>query len=110
MKLIAVKGPTGSPVPILHPGKVGADTVTGLPGGLTLSVENIRNYAVFSVKYDPGKGLVLFAAIAMLVGLIGVATHPPPPLVDTRERRGRPGSYCGGDRRARPQRKPDCRV
>ncbi len=71
MKLLSVKGPDGSAVPILTPGKAGADTVTGLPGGLTLSVENIRNYAVFSVKYDPGKGLVLFAAIAMLIGLIG---------------------------------------
>ena len=49
----------------------GADSVTGLPGGLTLTSTSIRNYAVFSVKYDPGKGLVLWAAIAMLTGLIG---------------------------------------
>ena len=70
MKLQNIKGPTGSTVPILTPGNPTLDTVTGLPGGLTFTVDTIRNYAVFSVKYDPGKGLVLWAAIAMLTGLI----------------------------------------
>lgn len=71
MKLLSVKGPGGSNPPLLNPFSKTADSVTGLPGGLTLTVDGIRNYAVFSVKYDPGKGLVLWAAIAMLTGLIG---------------------------------------
>ncbi len=72
MKLLTnVKGPGGSNPPLLNPFSKTADSVTGLPGGLTLTVDGIRNYAVFSVKYDPGKGLVLWAAIAMLTGLIG---------------------------------------
>ena len=70
MKLQNIKGPTGSSVPILTPGNPTLDTITGLPGGLTFTVDAVRNYAVFSVKYDPGKGLVLWAAIAMLTGLI----------------------------------------
>ncbi len=72
MKLLTnVKGPGGSNPPLLNPYSKTADSVTGLPGGLTLTIDGIRNYAVFSVKYDPGKGLVLWAAIAMLVGLVG---------------------------------------
>jgi cytochrome c biogenesis protein len=71
MKLLNVKGPGGSNPPLLSPFSKTADSVTGLPGGLTLTVDGIRSYAVFSVKYDPGKGLVLWAAIAMLTGLIG---------------------------------------
>ena len=66
-----VKGPDGSNPPLLDPFSKTADSVTGLPGGLTLTVDGVTNYAVFSVKYDPGKGLVLWAAIAMLLGLIG---------------------------------------
>lgn len=71
MSLAKVKGPTGSAVPVLNPRDRNADSVTGLPGGLVLTVAGIRNYAVFVVKYDPGKGVVLLAAIAMLLGLIG---------------------------------------
>jgi cytochrome c biogenesis protein len=66
-----IKGPGGSSTPLLDPRDPKADSVTNLPGGLVLTVDNVKNYAVFSVKYDPGKGLVLWAAIAMLVGLIG---------------------------------------
>jgi cytochrome c biogenesis protein len=66
-----VKGPDGSSTPILDPRSSKTDSVTGLPDGLVLRVDNIKNYAVFSIKYDPGKGLVLWAAIAMLTGLIG---------------------------------------
>ncbi len=71
MKPVIVEGSNGTSPPILDPRNPSADTVTGLPDGLTLSFDGIRNYAVFSVKYDPGKGLVLWAAIAMLLGLIG---------------------------------------
>jgi cytochrome c biogenesis protein len=71
MKLLSLKGPGGSNPPLLDPFSKTDDRVTGLPGGLTLSVDGIRQYAVFSVKYDAGKGLVLWAAIAMLVGLVG---------------------------------------
>jgi cytochrome c biogenesis protein len=72
MKLLKVKGPSGESTPILdlRPGQKD-NSVTGLPGGLVLTVDGVKNYAVFSVKYDPGKGLVLWAAIAMLAGLIG---------------------------------------
>jgi cytochrome c biogenesis protein len=66
-----VKGPDGSSTPILNPRDPKADSVTNLPDGLVLTVDNIKNYAVFAIKYDPGKGLVLWAAIAMLLGLIG---------------------------------------
>jgi cytochrome c biogenesis protein len=66
-----IKGPNGSGTPILDPRNPKADTVTNLPGGLVLTVDNVKDYAVFAVKYDPGKGLVLWAAIAMLAGLIG---------------------------------------
>ncbi len=71
MTLLKVKGPTGASTPILDPRNKQADSVTGLPGGLVLTVDKVKNYAVFSIKYDPGKGLVLWAAIAMLTGLIG---------------------------------------
>jgi cytochrome c biogenesis protein len=70
-KLENIKGPNGSSTPILNPRDPKADSVTGLPGGLVLSVDDVKSYAVFAVKYDPGKGLVLWAAIAMLAGLIG---------------------------------------
>ncbi|MCW2549889.1 MAG: ResB-like [Mycobacterium sp.] len=66
-----IKGPDGSSTPILDPRNPKADSVTGLPDGMVLTVDNVKNYAVFSIKYDPGKGLVLWAAIAMLAGLIG---------------------------------------
>ncbi len=72
MKLLKVKGPNGETTPILdlRPGAKD-DSVTGLPAGMVLTVNGVKDYAVFSVKYDPGKGLVLWAAIAMLLGLIG---------------------------------------
>ncbi len=73
MQLLQVKGPTGSTVPILNPRDSKTDhvTLTGGAKGLVFTVDNIRSYAVFTVKYDPGKGLVLWAAIAMLLGLVG---------------------------------------
>jgi cytochrome c biogenesis protein len=71
MKLLNLKGPDGSNPPLLNPFSKTDDTISGLPDGLSLSIDNIREYAVFSVKYDAGKGLVLWAAIAMLAGLIG---------------------------------------
>lgn len=43
--------------------------VTGLPGGATLTYEATREWATFQVTRDPGKLLVLGAAVAMLLGL-----------------------------------------
>jgi cytochrome c biogenesis protein len=72
MMRLPVKGPGGASTPILDPRNKNADSISsGLPDGLTFTVDGVRNYAVFAVKYDPGKGLVLWAAIAMLTGLIG---------------------------------------
>jgi cytochrome c biogenesis protein len=71
LSLVKVNSPTGSVVPVLNPRDPNADSLTGLPGGLVFTVDGVRNYAVFVVKYDPGKGVVLWAAIAMLLGLIG---------------------------------------
>lgn len=47
-----------------------AGTITGLPDGLTLSVEGVRDWAVFATKHDPGKELVLAASVLLLIGLI----------------------------------------
>jgi cytochrome c biogenesis protein len=71
MTAVTVKGSNGTQPPIIDPRDPKADQILGLPDGLVLTVDDIRDYAVFSVKYDPGKGLVLWAAIAMLTGLIG---------------------------------------
>lgn len=45
-------------------------TVSALPDGLTLSVDGIRDWSVFAVKHDPGKSLVLIAAVLLLIGLV----------------------------------------
>jgi cytochrome c biogenesis protein len=45
-------------------------TVTGLPQGMTLTVDDVRDWAVFAVKHDPGKDLVLVAAVLLLAGLV----------------------------------------
>ncbi len=41
-----------------------------LPGGATLKFEGIRDYAVLQVTHDPGKRIVLVAAVAALLGLV----------------------------------------
>jgi len=45
-------------------------TMTGLPGGLSLEVDGVREFASFQTKSDPYKGLVLYAAIAIIAGLV----------------------------------------
>jgi cytochrome c biogenesis protein len=44
--------------------------VSGLPNGMTLSVDGVRDWSVFAVKHDPGKRLVLAAAVLLLIGLV----------------------------------------
>lgn len=41
-----------------------------LPDGFTLQISGVTNWASLEIKDDPGKDLVLAAAIAMVVGLI----------------------------------------
>ena len=67
-------GPSGRRNPVgqlLHPQDPRLRTLTGLPGGMTLTVDGIRNWSTFAIKNDPGKGLVLWAAVIMLTGLVG---------------------------------------
>jgi cytochrome c biogenesis protein len=44
--------------------------VTGLPGGHTLTVDDVREFATFQVKKDPARLLVLVAAAVSLAGLV----------------------------------------
>jgi cytochrome c biogenesis protein len=37
---------------------------------MTLSVDGVRDWSVFAVKHDPGKRLVLAAAVLLLIGLV----------------------------------------
>jgi len=74
MRVVPVDGPSGRRNPVgqlLHPEDPAQRTMTDLPGGMTLTVDSIRNWSTFAVKNDPGKGLVLWAAVTMLLGLIG---------------------------------------
>jgi cytochrome c biogenesis protein len=41
-----------------------------LPGGLEISFPELREYTQFQVKRDPGLGLILASAIALLLGLL----------------------------------------
>jgi cytochrome c biogenesis protein len=45
-------------------------TMTGLPGGESLSVDGVHEYAEFQVKHDPSKGIVLGAGAAIILGLV----------------------------------------
>jgi len=74
LRVLPVDGPSGPRNRVgqlLHPDTPGQRTLTGLPAGMTLTVDGVRNWATFAVKNDPGKGLVLWAAIIMLAGLVG---------------------------------------
>jgi len=74
LRVLPVDGPSGPRNRVgqlLHPDNPGQRTLTGLPAGMTLTVDGVRNWATFAVKNDPGKGLVLWAAIIMLAGLVG---------------------------------------
>jgi cytochrome c biogenesis protein len=63
-------GGTGQLVQAVNIGPGAGGTVTGLPDGLTLTVDGVRDWSVFAVKHDPGKGLVLAAAVLLLIGLV----------------------------------------
>jgi cytochrome c biogenesis protein len=63
-------GGAGQLVQTVEVGPGAAGTVTDLPDGLTLSVDGVRDWSVFAVKHDPGKGLVLAAAVLLLLGLV----------------------------------------
>ncbi len=45
-------------------------TVSGLPNGMTLTVDGAEDWAVFAIKHDPGKRLVLASAVLLLLGLV----------------------------------------
>ncbi|MBL7488449.1 cytochrome c biogenesis protein ResB [Frankia sp. AgB1.9] len=72
MKQFTSDGPSGNGVisQALWIGQTDERTMTNLPGGLSLSVDGVREYAQFQVKSDPTKDLVLVAAIAIILGLI----------------------------------------
>jgi cytochrome c biogenesis protein len=57
-------------VQLLEPANPRGTTMTGLPDGLTLTVDGVRDWSVFAVKHDPGKRLVLAAAVLLLIGLV----------------------------------------
>ena len=45
-------------------------TVTGLPNGMTLDVDGVREFGTFQTKSDPFKGYVLIAAVGIIAGLL----------------------------------------
>jgi cytochrome c biogenesis protein len=45
-------------------------TAGHLPGGVTLTFDGVKDFAVFQVTDDPGKKVVLVAAVLALVGLV----------------------------------------
>jgi cytochrome c biogenesis protein len=46
------------------------NTMTGLPGGWTLEIPTVGQWASFQVKRDPGKIVVLLAAATMIAGIL----------------------------------------
>lgn len=46
------------------------ETVTRLPGGLTVEFDGVKDFAVLHVNADPGKRVVLVAAVLALSGLV----------------------------------------
>ena len=46
-------------------------TVSKLPGGNTMTVDGISEWATFQVKHDPAKQITLLAAVLMVLGLVG---------------------------------------
>jgi cytochrome c biogenesis protein len=55
---------------VLNDARPEFSTMSGLPGGYTLDITAVGQWASFQVKRDPGKGLVLLAAIAMIAGIL----------------------------------------
>jgi cytochrome c biogenesis protein len=72
LKQVTTNGPSGKGkiAQLLWPGQSGQETMSNLPGGLTLSVDGVHEFGTFQVKSDPSKDLVLGAAIAIIAGLI----------------------------------------
>jgi len=66
-------GPTGAnrTAQLLQLSDPSRRTLTGLPGGMTLTADSVVPFATFAVKDDPGKGLVLAASVLLLLGLVG---------------------------------------
>lgn len=68
---ISVAGPSGrQPAQLLRINDPNARTITGLPGGFSLTVDRVDQWTALTVKRDPAKRLVLGAAIAMVAGLL----------------------------------------
>jgi len=51
-------------------GTADRQVMSGLPGGWTLDVPRVDEWASFQVKADPGKPLVLLAAVLIVAGLL----------------------------------------
>jgi cytochrome c biogenesis protein len=51
-------------------GGIGIGETADLPGGLQVTFRNILQYSQFLVKRDPGTGIMLAAALLIVVGLI----------------------------------------
>jgi cytochrome c biogenesis protein len=45
-------------------------TISGLPGGMTMTVDSVQSFVTFQVKSDPYKDLALLAAVLIVVGLL----------------------------------------
>jgi cytochrome c biogenesis protein len=72
LKQFTTDGPTGKGdlAQRLAPNDAKNRTMTGLPDGLSLEVDGVREFVTFKTKADPYKDLVLYAAIAIIVGLV----------------------------------------
>ncbi|WP_235498532.1 cytochrome c biogenesis protein ResB [Frankia sp. R43] len=72
MTQFTMTGPAGENLiaQVVAPNNPKQRTLTGLPGGLSLEVDGVREFATFQTKSDPYKGLVLGASIAIIAGLI----------------------------------------
>ncbi len=72
MRQLRVNGPLGDDraAQVLALNNPNQRTVTGLPGGMSLEVDGLREFATFQTKSDPFKGWVLVAAIAIICGLL----------------------------------------
>ncbi len=59
LRVLPVDGPSGPRNRVgqlLHPDTPGQRTLTGLPAGMTLTVDGVRNWATFAVRTTPEKG------------------------------------------------------
>jgi cytochrome c biogenesis protein len=72
MKQVKINGPIGTQriAQVLAVDNPKQNTISGLPGGYSLSVDSVREFATFQTKSDPYKGWVLVAAIAIVAGLV----------------------------------------